>query len=162
MNNIKIQLNNSLELDIKSFGYHIIRCDNMTSFEVLEYPEAYQKSMLFYSFPSKLDGFFHIKANEIFDLKIKTRNNEGTVVSDSIEEKYLNGFNYFFINPVGIDSNGIESIISYTHRKFTSLEGKISFVLFLHHLDYHSYFEDDSVIYNPISKRKSIFSSKVP
>lgn len=86
----------------------------------------------------------------------------GTVICNSIEEKHLNGFNYFFINPVGIDSNGLELIINYTHKKFTSLEGKILFVLFLHHLDYHSYFEDDSVIYNPVNKRKKLFAINAP
>lgn len=44
MSTIRTQLNHNLELNIESAGYHVIRCNNMTSFEVLDYPEACLKT----------------------------------------------------------------------------------------------------------------------
>lgn len=160
MQNIKVQLSENFELNIKSTGYNIIRCNSLTSFKILDCPDEIRKSTILYSFPGQMDGFCHIKANEILSSKIRTGKNIGLVINDSIEEKCLNGFKHFFINPVGVDRNGIESILNFIDRKFHFSDGEIGFTLFLHHIDYHSYFEDDSVIYNPVAIRKNTFDIK--
>lgn len=157
MQNIKIQLNKKLELSIPANGFHIIRCDCISSFEILDYPDELCPTTIFYSFPNDLHGFCHVMANEIFDWKVKTGHNIGKAIINNIEEKYLNGFNLFFVNPVGIDAIGVAYILDYMEQKLQSSNMKISFVLFLNYVDYHSYFEDDAIIMSSAGKRKKVF-----
>jgi len=160
-NYIKLQLNNTDIINVELWKFHIIRCNNISCFEVLQYPEEFKTSSIFYSFPSSLDGFFHINSQEIFDMKIKSGNDMGSVIINSIEENLKKGFTSFLVNPAGVDIKGIEFILKYMEEKSNSFYEKISFVLILNHLDYHAYFEDDSILSNSIRKRKSIFSMKI-
>jgi len=46
-------------------------------------------------------------------------------------------------------------------RKLNSSKKDISFFLFLQHEDYHSYFEDDSIISSQAGERKAILTLNV-
>ncbi len=158
--NIKILINNTREVYLTSPGLYLIRCNNLSTFAVLQYPENLNSSTVFYSFPAPLTNFLHVKAQEIFDIKVKSGKNIGQVIIDSIKEKIDIGFSFFFINPAGVDGKGIEMILDYMSELNQNPDNSLSFVFVVDHVSYHYYFEDESFSFGPLGKKREAFSIK--
>ncbi|TDE13787.1 hypothetical protein [Dyadobacter psychrotolerans] len=137
---------NSQEINIRSTGIHITRCDNFSSFKLILAPENFSRLTIFYAFPDTISDVTHITQQEVFEMKLKSKKNMGEIIVSDIKEKILAGYKFFFINPAGIDSSGVEIILDYITNLFENSEKNVSIVLVMQHKEYHFYFEDDSVV----------------
>lgn len=138
----------------------LVRCNNLISFELLQYPRDFDKLTVFYSFPTDIAGFVHITNQQVFDLKIQSQTNTGQAIVDNIRDHVSLGFRTFFVNPAGIDRNGTEIILNYMGELSENSNNCASLVLIINHDEYHSYFEDDCIMISPMGKRKNVFGVK--
>lgn len=137
---------NDVEFEVSSETSNstIICCDKINSIEInVDEIDVIEKSFSF-SLPSVKTKIKQLSMNDIFSRKVRTGLNMGDVIVEEIKNRLLSHYLYFFINPVGVETEGLEKIIDFI-KESTNRDNAPYFCIFISHLDFHRMFEDDSI-----------------